>query len=396
MSNELTLPQRAEVALNSSQYEKDLLVLIDQSKDLVEVKDNAGRDQMHRAAMNLSSARISITKAAKVAREDATAFSQAIISEEKRLVAIVKPHEDRLFAARDIWDEKIEQEKQAKIAAERLRIENIRKVMDEIRDYPAMCAGKPIEYVKAALNGLLASTPKEEFFQEFLPEIISINETAKDKLANMIADLKQAEEDRLQEQQEREAEQLRLKLQAEENERVRIELAVKQKEIDDANRTEQLRLDEIARIADLRLAEQRREREAEELKHQQAIDKFNAEKAAFESEKQKSIDAQNAAQQAEANRLKYEQEQQEFIQALRPEIEKSINDEISGQNFNQETCEKVVNKLIENSMIDLLLNQEKCINGMTKTTILYLVQNSFAVSFEDAEKAIIELFTIKV
>ncbi|MFX8160626.1 hypothetical protein ABTL01_19900, partial [Acinetobacter baumannii] len=72
--------------------------------------------------MTLANARIAISKAGKEARDDATKFSKAVIEEEKRLIAIIEPEEDRLRGLRDAWDAEREREKLANAEAEKRRI----------------------------------------------------------------------------------------------------------------------------------------------------------------------------------------------------------------------------------------------------------------------------------
>lgn len=275
MTTALTLPQRAAVALNSSKYEQDLLILIDQSKDLIEAKDNAGRDQIHRAAMTLSNARIAITKISKSAREDATAFSKAVIAEESRLVAIVKPHEDRLFAARDIYDEKIEAEKQAKIVAERERVGNIKVQIGYLHSEILSAIGKTIHQVRQRLEIIEREIPDELNYQEFLSEALSVHADVVSKLKTLISDLEIEEQQKIKLQKEREAEQSMLKAEREENDRIRKQLEDQQK------------------IHTAELLKQRMALEAEQLIAKQAKDKLDAEKAAFETDKQAKIDVEN-------------------------------------------------------------------------------------------------------
>lgn len=394
MTTALTLPQRAAVALNSSKYEQDLLALIDQSKDLVEAKDNTGRDQIHRAAMSLANARIAITKVAKAAREDATAFSSAVIAEQNRLIGIVKPHEDRLFAARDIWDEKIEAEKQAKIAAERLRIETIKKSIDRVRDLPALCVGQSISGVEQILNDLNETGYKDTFYEEFLSEVESVAQVSKDKISHLLVELKQAEIERIQKQQERDAEIIRLQAERAENERIRKELAEQQA------------------IAEAKAAEQRKAIELEQAKAKAAQDQLNAERAAFEAKKQAKIDAENkaiaaadfkrqqelnaieSAKQAELDKQKFEAEQSAFIAAMQESI----------------TPEKIADKLIEKSInfnIDKLAFETDLkgniikVNGFCRGDVIsafinYVDINSlFHMSSDDADRIISTLFTTK-
>ncbi|MCT9071221.1 hypothetical protein N6G06_07570 [Cupriavidus gilardii] len=81
MSTELTLPQRAAVALGSAEHETKLKELAIKHADIVDIKNSAGRDQCHAAMMTLANARVAITKAGKEARDDATKFSKAVIDD---------------------------------------------------------------------------------------------------------------------------------------------------------------------------------------------------------------------------------------------------------------------------------------------------------------------------
>lgn len=87
---------RAALALESTKTERHLRSLAIKHQSITVVKDKAGREQAHGAAMELTRARIAVEKAAKEARDDATKFSKAVIAEAARLVAIVEPEEARL------------------------------------------------------------------------------------------------------------------------------------------------------------------------------------------------------------------------------------------------------------------------------------------------------------
>ena len=89
-TTELTVTARAALALSSEQTRKDLKELVAKSANIREVKNAAGRDECHGAAMALVRARTTITKTGKAAREDAAAFQKAVIAEEKSLIAITE------------------------------------------------------------------------------------------------------------------------------------------------------------------------------------------------------------------------------------------------------------------------------------------------------------------
>src|SRR5574337_2192417 len=109
----LTVAERASVAIGAPAYEIALVDLVKESAGIVQIKDKIGYQQAHSARMRLKCIRVDIQKRAKEAREDAQAFSKAVIAEEKRLVALVCPEEDRLQGLQDVWDAAREAVKQA-------------------------------------------------------------------------------------------------------------------------------------------------------------------------------------------------------------------------------------------------------------------------------------------
>lgn len=145
---------RAVIALNSSKTELDLRALATKHVAIVEIKDRAGREQAHGAAMELMRARTDIEKASKAARDDATKFSKAVIAEEKRLVAIVGTEEKRLKDLRDQWDaaEAAEKAERERIAAEKkLAIDN---ALTWIRNHTIQAVGKSAADIKELMSSL--------------------------------------------------------------------------------------------------------------------------------------------------------------------------------------------------------------------------------------------------
>lgn len=126
--------KRAELALQSSNTERDLLALLEKHQAIKAIKDKAGRDQAHGAYMEVKNARIDIEKVSKGARDDAVQFSQAIIAEEKRLVGVINGEESRLKALRDGWDAEQERIKREAIAQEQARISGLKARIQEIKD----------------------------------------------------------------------------------------------------------------------------------------------------------------------------------------------------------------------------------------------------------------------
>ncbi len=185
----LTLPQRAAVALGSSKTEADLRDLVKKSADIVAVSNMAGRDQAHRIGMDLKAARVLIEKTGKAAREDATAFSKAVIAEEKRLVEIITPEEDRVFSLRDEWDTKVEKERQAKIAAEVARVARIADCIAAIREdeTDALRIAKTAQEVRDCIAYCEARQITVEIFQERHAEAVALQATVLESMRTILA-----------------------------------------------------------------------------------------------------------------------------------------------------------------------------------------------------------------
>lgn len=160
-----TLPpaDRAVIVMNSSKTEIQLRELVTESATITAVTDPAGRELAHSTGMRLKTARTSIEKIGKTAREDAQAFSKAVIAEEKRLIAITAQEEERVLSLRDAYDAKVQAEKAAKEAAERARVNGIQHKINLIRQIPVQMAGEPAAEIEAELSVLRDFVPGEEF-----------------------------------------------------------------------------------------------------------------------------------------------------------------------------------------------------------------------------------------
>jgi hypothetical protein len=167
-----TLPpaERALIVLESTKTEEHLIALVVEAQPITVVNSPAGREQAHKLGMKLKNARVTIEKTGKAAREDAQAFSRAVIDEEKRLKGIIAAEETRIFALRDGYDAEVEAKKAAEAAAEAARIAAIKEKIDGVRNLPLSLAGETSEVIEAEMVALAAFTPSEEAFQEFTDE----------------------------------------------------------------------------------------------------------------------------------------------------------------------------------------------------------------------------------
>lgn len=135
-STALTVTACAALALGSDKARTELAELVKKSANIVEVKNPAGREECHSAAMALVRARTNIEKIGKAARDDATKFSKAVIAEEKALIDITQPEETRLLALRNAWDEarareKAEAERRAQAEADAAELARQRRALAE-------------------------------------------------------------------------------------------------------------------------------------------------------------------------------------------------------------------------------------------------------------------------
>jgi len=296
-ATELTVVERAAVALKSPQHEQELLALATKYADITEIRNPAGREQAHGAMMELANRRVSITKAGKEARDDANAFSKAVIAEEKRLVGLIEPEEGRLRGLRDEWDAEREREKAAKVEAERVRVNAIRIRIDEMRTIPSAMIGKAAEHIARCIEGVDKSPVELADFAEFSGEAEMAKIATLDKLREMLAA-----------QQAHEVEQARIAAERAQLERERAEAAERER-IAAAARAEEERKAREAREAEE--ARQRAEREAHEAElrrqREEQEARLRAEREAEESRLAEQR-AEIARQQAEIAAAKAEQE----------------------------------------------------------------------------------------
>jgi hypothetical protein len=213
--------ERALVVLKSTETEKQLRELVARTSPISAPVDAAGREEVHRAAMDHKNARIAIEKAAKAAREDATAFSKSVITEEKRLVAITAEEEARLFELRDTYDAKVRQEKEEAERKERERVAAIREKIDTIKNLPIESAADNAETLGATLDDLRGFEITFEDFAEFQDEARAARDASIASLTTMHAAASA-----------REAAEAALAAQREEIERQQRELAEQQAAID--------------------------------------------------------------------------------------------------------------------------------------------------------------------
>jgi hypothetical protein len=226
-----TLPpaDRAALVLNSTKTEADLKQLATSLKAITLVNSPAGREQAHALAMTARTARTTIEKAGKAARDDATKFSKAVIAEEDRLISLIQPEETRVLGLRNAWDAAEAARKEAEARAERERIERHQAVIGQIRHYPFLA--REARTADMAMQ-LLAKLHAIDTLNNCLDEFTGTAHAAKidaDEQINDIIEAKQAAEAeaaRIKAEQEAEAARLaaeRERLEAERAEAARVQ-----------------------------------------------------------------------------------------------------------------------------------------------------------------------------
>ncbi|WP_230939594.1 hypothetical protein [Burkholderia vietnamiensis] len=299
-TTELTVVERAAIALGTSERETELRALVAKSTDIVEIKNAAGRDQCHGAAMLLRTARTSIRKVGKDARDDATKFSKAVIAEEDRLVALIEPEETRLLGMRDEWDEAREAEKRAKLEAEQRRVAAIREHIDDIRAIAVRAVGLTAARIQGEIGDLEALGITLDRFAELTGEAEAVRGVTLDKLRELHAAAVAQE-----------AETARLAAEREAIERERAELAA-QREREEAERAERERVEAAARAEQERKDRERREAEESQRRAQQEREDA-ARRAEIEAEQARLAEqrAEQERRQAELDRAEREQRERE-------------------------------------------------------------------------------------
>lgn len=253
-------PERAVIVLKSKAAEKELREMIVRTAAVTNVVDQAGRQEAHGAYMMLKNARVAITNRGKVAREDAQAFSKAVIAEEKRLIEITEAEESRLQKLRDDFDAAEKKRLEEEAERERVRVNAIKEKIAGITGLAAGLAASSSKIITAALADLAKLEVTEQAFGEFADEA----RAAIDTTASALLQLRNAARDK--------EEAARLAAEAAEAERVRLEeqkrqqAAEAQRQAEEAERQRQERerlAAEERRIEAERLAQQRAEAEKE-------------------------------------------------------------------------------------------------------------------------------------
>jgi len=220
---ELTVNERAKAALSIDHTEQELTSLSKKFSDVTEISNSDDYSLVKGACREFQKVRVSIEKAGKAARNDANKFSKAVLSEQKRLLDIVVPEEDRLKALRKEVDDKAVREAAEKLKREEERKENINhKIEYDIRGPANNMFGKDSAELKIYLSDLTKIEITEEEYQEFFDDAVIAKNAGVKKLSVAIEEKEELERLRvLQEEQEKKQAEEQARIDAE-NEKIRL------------------------------------------------------------------------------------------------------------------------------------------------------------------------------
>jgi chromosome segregation ATPase len=247
----LTPLERANAVLKSSDIELHFQSMANEAKEISTITNKDGYEQCHATRMKLREERVELNKKAKAARDDANAFSKAVIAEEKRLITIIEPEEERLQGLQTVWDAEVKRKKEEKARIEAERVRNITQKIDSIRltPYNANNSIASAIVIQLIIDRVEKEKP-DSSFEEFESDAIKVWEECLKALDELHAR-------RVREEEEAAA----LKI---EQERVKAETEALAKERAEHDaKVEQARKQEAARMAALEKAE-RAQQEAEE------------------------------------------------------------------------------------------------------------------------------------
>lgn len=317
---QLPVAQRAKNALKvTPEYEKQLVALGAKHKGITAITNEAGLKDCHSARMELKNARLAIEKVGKAAREDAQAFAKAVIAEEKRLVGMVAPEEERLQTLQTGYERQQEALRAAAAKAEQERVAGIQKRIADLERIPVLLVGRPASTLAAALETLRQENP-EEWAQEFLPLATMTHRDVLADLEKMHAAAESAEAAVKRQVEESARIEAEIKRIAEAQEKFEADqrAAREKSEAEDRERRRKLDEEEAARRKALREEEDRilAARRVEE-------EKLAAERRALEDAARRQREAEEAREREERRK----QEEAEAAERARQRAEQEAKEE---------------------------------------------------------------------
>jgi hypothetical protein len=316
MSAVLETPQlpavRAATALQVEVLSKEFKELAESSKSITGITNPESYRECQAARMRLVKARTATTKRGKEAREDAQAFSKAVIEQEKALLAIIEPEEKRLEKIQDDFDAIEAEKKRVAAEAEAKRIAHIQGEIAHFNNLPGEVAGKESKAIADQVD-FVAKVDVGAWAEEFTPVALEAQRKCLAALNTMYDGTKAQEDAAAAEKAKIEAERAELaKLRAEQEERERVEKAKRDQEEAEARaKIEAEQAESRKRIADEeRKAKERRDAEdaarAEQRAKEEAEARMRAEAQAKEDARLKAESDRLEAEKRETERQQRE------------------------------------------------------------------------------------------
>lgn len=303
----MTMEQRAQTALGMTNAKEQLAELAAASAGITEITNKAGYDECHAKRMVLKNKRVEIGKTGKAAREDATAFSKAVIAAEQSLIAIISPEEDRLQALQQAWDDAREAERAEAARIEAERIQKQKDALAVITGSLSRLFGADVATLDLAAEQLQAFD-MDQFDDVFRPD-------ADRARADALAAITKARDERAALDQQA----AELRRQQEEQAAREAEAAEQRRIADEAAQAERDRLAAEAQAqadAEAQARREQQEKEDAERKARQAEeDRVRAEQAEADRVERERVQAEQAAKQAELDRVAAEQQAQRDAEA---------------------------------------------------------------------------------
>lgn len=300
---ELTVNERAKAALSIDHTEQELTTLAAKFADVAEISSKDDYSLVKGACREFQKVRVSIEKAGKSARDDANKFSKAVLSEQKRLLNIIVPEEDRLKALRKEVDDRAVREAAEKLKKEEERIENIKhKIEHGIRGPANNMLGKSSEELERSWLNVMAIQVTEEEYQEFFDNAVIAKNACIKQLSDAIAEKKELEALRAAKEEQD-------KMQAEEQARIDSE-------------------NEKIRLAQEAIEKEKREIEAKKLAEAEATaKKLKEENEKLEREKREKAIAEQKRIEEEAEKVRQKEllPEKERLLAWISEVDDSVN-----------------------------------------------------------------------
>lgn len=274
MADQLPVAVRAQQALATITTEEQLRALAAKHADLTTVKNRTDFALAMSALSEFRTVRVAIEKAGKSAREDATQFQRAVITEEKRLIGIITPEENRVRTLRENYEAEQERIRQELVRKEAERIAGIRERIAGFQSLVLLATGTPSTEV-AETVARLEAIQIDDSFQELRREAEIALTAALDSARKLLVNTQAREQAAAEARAKAEAEAEQRRQEAEELERLR---------------TEQARQSE-------KLARQQSEIKRQ---HQEAEAKLAADRAEIERQRQEIEARQRAEEEAKA------------------------------------------------------------------------------------------------